>query len=357
MINKIIYEALNVENMMSKNFLLCTIAALFIFSGCISPKISVFGNGGSSLKEYTLEGTGEQKILVIPVRGTISDKPKKGLLKTGQALVPRIVSHLKKAEKDEKIKAVLFKINSSGGTVTASDILYNEILEFKKRTGKIIVVSMMNTAASGAYYISLPADKIFAHPTTITGSIGVIYLRPVIRELVEKIGAQVNITKTGIHKDMGSIFRKSTSKEDKIIQNIVDDLGKRFLGLVKKHRKLDNRTMEEIATARVWLADEAEKLGLVDSIGYLEDAVKAAKKLAKLPDNSKLVIYRHKEYHDDNIYNSAGTGYTGQLISADLNLPDLNLLDLNLGGFGLLNNTASIPAGFYFLWLSGLEDI
>lgn len=331
---------------MSKNFI-TFIIAIFILSGCISPKINIFSNGQSSLKEYTLEGTGEQKVLVIPIQGNITNKTKQGIMKNSQAMVPRIVSHLNKAEKDKNIKAVIFKINSPGGSVTASDMLYHEIMEFKKKTNVIIVASMMNVAASGAYYISLPADMILAHPTSITGSIGVIYMRPVITGLMEKIGAQLNVSKTGRVKDMGSIFRESTPEEDRIIQSIVDQLGNRFFDLVKKHRKLNAETMEKITTARVWLAHEAKELGLVDRIGYLKDAVKSARKLAKLSDNSKLIIYRHKEYPDDNIYNTAGTGYIDQLPAADLKLLDL----------GFLNAAGSMPAGFYFLWLSGLENI
>jgi len=325
---------------MSKNIITFTIAAIFILSGCISPKINVFSNGQSSLKEYTLEGTGDQKILVIPIQGTITNKPKKSIFRNTQGMVPRIVSHLKKAEKDQNIKAVILKINSPGGSVTASDMLYHEIMEFKKKTGVIIVVSMMNAAASGAYYISLPADMIIAHPTTVTGSIGVIYMHPVISGFMEKIGAHVNVTKTGREKDMGSIFRESTQKEEKIIQAIVDQLGNRFFNLVKKHRNLNAETMDKISTARIWLADDARELGLIDSIGYLSDAVKSAKTLAKISDNSKLVIYRHSEYHDDNIYNAASTDYFGQIPVLDL---------------GFLNSTASMPAGFYYLWLSGSD--
>ncbi|MDM8535350.1 signal peptide peptidase SppA [Desulfobacterales bacterium HSG17] len=329
---------------MSKNIIAFTIAAIFILSGCISPKISIFPYGQSSLKEYTLEGTGEQKILVIPIQGTISNKSQKGIFKKKQGMVSRIVSHLKKAEKDASIKAVIFKINSPGGSVTASDMLYHEIMEFKKKTDAIIVVSMMNVAASGAYYISLPADMIIAHPTSVTGSIGVIYMHPVISGFMEKIGAHLNVAKTGKEKDMGSIFRESTKKEEKIIQEIVDQLGNRFFDLVKTHRNLDAETMEKISTARVWLAADAKKLGLIDNIGYLSDAVNSAKTLAKLSDNFKLVIYRHAEYHDDNIYNASiynapGTDYFGRLP-----------FFINLG---LLNSTASMPTGFYYLWLSG----
>ena len=138
------------------------------------PKIKLFSDGNEPLREITLQGTGKAKILLIPVRGTISDAPQKELLRSGPGMVRRIVSHLEKARKDPNIKAVVLKVDSPGGTVTASDMLYHELLEYKKQTGVKLVSAMTGVAASGGYYLSLPADLIIAHPTTITGSIGVI---------------------------------------------------------------------------------------------------------------------------------------------------------------------------------------
>ena len=189
---------------------------------------------------------------------------------------------MKKAEKDERIRAVLFKVNSPGGTIMASDILYHEISSYRERTGAKIIVSMMDVAASGAYYMSLPADMIMAHPTTITGSVGVIFLRPKAGGLMDKIGLGVDVIKFGKNKDMGSPFRESTEEEKDIMQKTVNEFGERFIGLVQKHRKLKDQAMGEISTARIFTADEALKWGLVDKIGYLSDAVKEAKMLAGL---------------------------------------------------------------------------
>ncbi|NNK84549.1 MAG: S49 family peptidase, partial [Desulfobacterales bacterium] len=141
---------------------------VFLFSGCAMPNISLFTDDTTSLKEFTLQGTGKGRILVIPIKGKISDSTTKGLIFTKPSLIQEVVSQLKLAEKDKRIKAVILKIDSPGGTVTASDILYHEIVAFKKRTGIKLVVAMMDVAASGGYYISMPADFIFAHPTTIT---------------------------------------------------------------------------------------------------------------------------------------------------------------------------------------------
>jgi protease-4 len=246
------------------------------------------------------------------------------------------VSQLRRAEKDEKIKAVILKIDSPGGSVTASDILFSEIEGFKKRTGAKVVVALMGVAASGAYYISLPADHILAHPTTVTGSIGVIFARPKVTGLMEKIGVAVEVNKSGADKDMGSPFRQTSAAEQKIFQDLTDRLGKRFVDLVARQRKLGPEVVARISTARVYLASEALALGLVDEIGYLENAVDQAKKLAGLADDARVVVYRRTEYPDDNIYNTS-TRYDGD--------GKLSLVTMELPGS--LNH---IQTGFYYLW-------
>ncbi len=198
-----------------------------------------------------------------------------------------------------------------------------------------MVAAMMGVAASGGYYISLPADYILAHPTTITGSIGVIFMRPKVTGLMHKIGIGMDVSKSGVNKDIGSPFRPATAEEEKIFQDLTDRLGVRFIDLVAKHRKLDPAIIAEIATARIYLASEALELGLVDEIGYLENAVLQAKKLAQLPEDAKVVVYRRTEYPDDNIYNTS-TRYGGG---------DVSLISLKLPG-----SLGYIRTGFYYLW-------
>jgi protease-4 len=273
-------------------------------AGCATPSIKLFSDVSDPLKEYTLEGTGKGKVLLVPIVGVISDEPNEGLLRTRPSLVQEVVSQLRRAEKNGDINAVVLKIDSPGGSVTASDILYHEISAFKKRTGATVVVSMMNVAASGGYYISLPADRIVAHPTTLTGSIGVIFLQPKVMGLMDKIGVSVEVDKSGTNKDMGSMFRQRTTEEQALFQALIGQLAERFLDLTAEHRPLDAASMEKVATARVFLAQEALSLKLVDDIGYLSDAVTAARQLAGLTDNAKLVVYRRKRHADDNFYNN-----------------------------------------------------
>lgn len=318
-----------------KRILLIALCALFLLGGCAAPRLNIFDQTPNPLQEYTLEGGGKDKILVIPVNGMISDSPQQELFGSKPSLVEQVVVQLNKAKNDSQIKAVLLKINSSGGTITASDLLYHEILDYKEKTGNKIAVVMMDLAASGAYYISLPADSIMAHPTTLTGSVGVIFMRPKAFTLMDKIGLGVEVNKYGRNKDMGSPFRDSNTEEKMLMQNMVDKYGDRFIGLVKKHRKLDAKSLETVSTARIFVADEALQLKLIDKIGYLSDAVKDTKKLAGLKDDARVIVYRRTSVPEDNYYNTAG---------ADIRSVNLSALRIDLP------EALNVRAGFYYLW-------
>jgi protease-4 len=325
---------------MRRTYYLAVIIILVLLTACSGPRINLFGEGMEPLKEYTLEGTGADKILLIPVNGIISDASKRGFMMTSPSMVQQIVSQLHKAEKDKHIKAILLKINSPGGTITASDILYHEISAYKQKAGIKVVASMMDLATSGAYYVALPSDMIIAHPTTVTGSVGVIFLQPKVEGLMNKIGVSVDVQTHGKNKDMGSPFRESTPEELKLMQKAVDDFGERFIKLVQNRRNLPQPSLEEIATARIFLADDALRIGLVDKIGYLSDAVTDAKKLAGVPDDARLIVYRRDEFPEDNYYNSAAMMTDDQKIS----VININLLD-----------SLNLKAGFYYLWSGAIE--
>ena len=199
---------------------------------------------------------------------------------------------------------------------------------------------MMDVAASGAYYLSLPADMIMAHPTTITGSVGVIFMRPKAVGLMNKIGLGVEINKFGKNKDMGSPFRESSDEEKALMQNTVDKFGDRFIGLVKKHRKLDPDALAKVSTARVFVADEALQLKLIDKIGYLSDAVSETKKLAGVSEDARIVVYRRSSVPEDNYYNTSGAEAQSIHLSAiRIALPEI----------------LNAKAGFYFLWPGAID--
>jgi protease-4 len=304
--------------------------------GCTGPRITLFPDASDPLREVTLEGRANEKIQMIPITGFISDAPKSQLMRTTPSMVQEVVSHLRLAEKDDKVKVVLLKIDTPGGTATASDILYHEILAFKERTGKKVVVCMMNLATSGGYYVSLPADRIIAHPTTVTGSVGVILMRPQVSGLMEKIGVGVQVNKSGENKDMGSPFRPITPAEENMLQDLADTLGKRFVDLVARHRGLEGERLATVADARVFLADAAVEAGLVDKIGYLSDAIADAKQIAGLAADARVVTYRRTEYPDDNLYNTLTSGgRTGPRPLVDM---------------GPIADLLALDAGFYYLW-------
>jgi len=318
------------------HLIIILIAGFIIINGCGAPNIKLFTDASAPLQEFTLQGKEKGKVLIIPVRGIISDNTKKGMLYDMPSMVQEIVSQLRMAEIDEEVRAVLLKIDSPGGSTTASDILYHEIMAYKKRTGTKVVAAMMDIATSGGYYVSLPSDLIIAHPTTITGSIGVIFIRPELINIMGKIGLDIEVIKSGQNKDMGSPFRESTEEEDKIFQDLIDELSGRFLNLVAKHRKIDQNILSNISTARVYLANEALQLGLVDKIGYLNDAIMQAQELAGLNEDCKVIVYRRTRYPNDNIYNTSTTRFGSQ---------GLSLIDL-----GMLDSITSLRTGFYYLW-------
>ncbi len=322
-----------------KKYLATLLITTFLWMpfGCATPQIKLFSDASDPLQELTIQGEGDEKVLVISINGIISTNPNQSFLRTMPSIVQETVAQLKKAEKDEKIKSLLIKVDSPGGTVTAGDMLYHEIMAYKKKTGVKIVVSMMGTAASGGYYVSLPADSIMAHPTTITGSVGVIIMQPDVSGLMDKIGVDMRVNKSGANKDMGSPFRAATPEEEELLKGVTDDLAQRFLSLVQKHRGIDEPVLSEVASAKIYLAEDAKRLGLIDGIGYLDDALEEARKMAGLPENVKVVAYRRTKYPDDTLYNSA-TSYQGG--------SGVSLIDVGLPGAA----AASLNPGFYYLW-------
>jgi protease IV len=316
------------------------ILLILALSACATPKVTLFPDSRDALQEFTLEGSGMDKVLMIPIDGMITHQSESDLFRSTPSMVQEIVAHLKKAEQDDHITAILLKIDSPGGSTTASDLLYHEILAFKQRTHKPVIAVLMNVAASGGYYIALPADTIIAHPTTITGSVGVLFMRPSLLGLSEKIGIGTEVNKSGVNKDMGSPFREPTEEENVIFQRVIDELGQRFIHLVKNHRHITSESEKEIKTGRIFLADQALKLGMIDRIGYLSDAIVQSKEMANIDPDAKVVVYRRSEFKNDNIYNIA----TSRLAPG-----------LNLNRLGLFANMGLSESGFYYMWLPGLS--
>jgi protease-4 len=218
------------------------------------------------------------KVAVIPLSGTIAGASQQGLL-TSSGISPDLVrDYLRKAENDVMVKAVVLRVESPGGSAAASQEIADQILSFKQETGKPVVVSMGSVAASGGYYISVYADKIVANPATLTGSIGVISELIYIEGLLEKLGLEMEIIKSGEHKDMG--IRPLTDEERQIMQDITDELYDQFVGAVAEGRNLPQATVRNLATGQLYTGGQALRLGLVDELGGLDKAIEVAAELA-----------------------------------------------------------------------------
>ena len=201
----------------------------------------------------------------------------------------RISKAIRKARTDDKVKALVLRVNSPGGSALASDVIWREVVLTKKV--KPVIVSMGDLAASGGYYISCAADSIFAQPNTITGSIGVFGIIPNMQNFFNnKLGITFDGVKTGEHADLGTVTRPLTPEEKLIIQNEVNRIYSAFTKRVADGRKKSQQYVDGIGQGRVWSGTEALKIGLVDRLGSIDDAVRSAAKMAKVKDY-RLVSY------------------------------------------------------------------
>ena len=215
---------------------------------------------------------------MIRLSGVIADSGQQGLLVSG-GISPRLVrEYLIMAERDSGVKAVVLRIDSPGGSAAASQEIASSIRRFKEDTGKPVVISMGDMAASGGYYISAYADRIIANPSTLTGSIGVISQFIYIEGLLEKLGLELEIVKTGKHKDMG--IWPLTDEQRQIMQDITDELYSQFVATVAEGRDLPVERVTELATGQLYTGTQALDLGLVDQLGGLDTAIDIAASLA-----------------------------------------------------------------------------
>ena len=289
------------------------------------------------LKETTVSGIGKDKILIVDISGVISEEEKRGFasLSSEPNMVARIKEELKMASKDKHMKAIILRINSPGGTVTASDMIYHEIEQFKNKTDLKVIACIMDLGASGGYYVAVSADRIIAHPTTVTGSIGVIMLNLSVEGLLQKIGVKDTSIKTGEHKDMGSPLKTMTEEERKIFQGVLDNMYERFLTVIAENRKdITQEKLRSLADGRIYTAQQALEYGLIDQIGYLDEAISVAKKETGLT-KARVVIYHRPGTYKNNIYSQLSNSGFGTV----------NLLNIDLKTF-IKSGTPS----FMYLW-------
>ncbi|EBH4248541.1 signal peptide peptidase SppA [Listeria monocytogenes] len=245
---------------------------------------SLFADTGE-LTETVIEEGGDDTIAVLSVDGTIQDTGDSGSLLGGGGYDHSFfMQQLEQVRNDDYIQGVLLYVNSPGGGVMESAQIRDKILQIQKERNIPFYVSMGSMAASGGYYISAPADKIFASKETLTGSLGVIMQGYDYSELMKKLGVSDNTIKSGEYKDIMSGTRPMTEDEKKIMQSMIDDSYNEFVKVVAKGRGMSAEKVRKIADGRIYDGRQAKENGLIDEFGYQEDALEALKKEQGLAD-------------------------------------------------------------------------
>lgn len=273
--------------------------------GCIT--INLPSGEIEPLAETVIDGEGDAKVLMLEVDGVITETSDVADFfgTVSEGMVGRVREELDRARSDDQVKALVVRINSPGGTVTGSDLLYDEIRRFKQERKVPVVAQLMGTAASGGYYVALAADEIHAERTTVTGSIGVIFSGFNLAGLMEKLGIENQTITSGNFKDAGTILRRMRPEERAQLQSVIDDLYTRFVEVVKAGRtKLTVEQIRALADGRIFSATQAVQAGLVDEIGSLDASLRRARELAGL-SSARIVTYHRPREYTNNYYTRA----------------------------------------------------
>lgn len=249
-----------------------------------------------------------RKIAIVDVDGLLRNARSSSLLgEEGDNPVSLFHDKLTHASEDSAVCAVVLRVNSPGGGVTASDLMYGELRRFREKSGKPVIAALMDVAASGGYYIACAAERIIAQPTCVTGSIGVIMIAPDLSGIMQKLGVRANVIKSGAMKDAGSPFREMGEADRALFQSMIDDMYERFVSVVQKGRpNMAPEKVRALADGRVFTAGQALEHGLIDAVGSLNDAIDAARRAAGLKDRSIVVVeYARSHEYRPNVYAEA----------------------------------------------------
>ena len=276
---------------------LAVLLAAPLLTGCIS--VNLLGSGQQPMVETVVHVSGPDgrkgaKLLLLEIDGFIGDGDSVSLLGSPpESTVPRLREQLDRAQQDDAIRGILLRVDSPGGSATASDIVYQELARFTESRGLPLVAHFYGTAASGGYYVAMAADEIVAEPTAVTGSIGVIFASVNFSGLMERWGIEDQTVTSGPRKDTGSMIRPQTDEDRAILQGVIDDLHARFREVVEAGRPaLGAERVAELADGRIYSAPQALENGLVDRIGGIEDAVGALE--ARVGANASWVVSYHR---------------------------------------------------------------
>lgn len=315
---------------MRTSWLAVMLGSLGMLQGCvfITGNLNPFSSSPMPLQERVVSGEGKGKILLLDISNVISNADEQGPLGFGQrpSTTARVREQLDTAAKDDTVKALILRINSPGGTVTASDMIFHDIMEFRAKRRVPVIAQLLDMGTSGAFYAALAADEIVASPTSVTGSVGVIMTGVNFSGLMDKIGVANQTLKTGERKDAGSPLRPMTAEDAKLLQAVLADLQSRFVATVRERRPhLSPEGLNTLADGRIFTASQALEIGLVDRIAYLDDTIKALEGRPEV-GSAQVVIYRRPQEFSETIYANAPAA------PAQMNLVNFDMHGLALGG-------------------------
>jgi protease IV len=316
---------------------------LSVTGGCGFPSFLVtpVANSNKLQERVVLPGKSNDKIAIIEVEGMLANMRSGGFLQPTENPVSLFKQQMRAAARDNSVKAVVLRVNSPGGTVTASDTMYEIVKDFRRSTKKPVIASTQEVCASGAYYISCAADGIVAQPTSVVGSIGVLFSTMEFEGALGKLGIRAESIKSGPLKDMGSPYKELSVHERAVMQEMVDEYFKRFVGIVSANRPVREPPptvplagdYAGVYSGRVFSGEKAVELGLADRTGRLEDAIRMARQSARAT-GAKVIMYKRPYSYGGSIY-----------ASADRPPPKAGTLRLELPESRLF-----LPGGFYYLW-------
>jgi protease-4 len=312
---------------------LCLVLASLASAGCVT--VDVLGRRRPLEETVVREGRGP-KILLVEIEGQITENEGRRVLgRAEESTVARVREVLDHARERGDVKALLLRIDTPGGGVTASEILYREIERFKTEQKVPVVAQLMGLATSGGYFVAMAADHLVAYPTTVTGSIGVVFLNVNLSRLLERWGVVDETVVSGPRKDAGSPLRPMVPEERAQFQSVVDDLFARFLAVVRAGRpRIDPEKLAEAADGRIVSAQQALQLGLIDEIGGLDESVAAIERETGLRDMRVVTYHRPEEWRE----NWFARGPSAPTVQVDL---------------GALAGVLGEP-GFQYLWWPGV---
>ncbi len=314
-------------------------------SGCAPINLTIGGPPAGSLQPTLIKSDGQwfsDRIDIIDVSGLIFNGNATGLLGSNENPTGILYERLQIAAANPKTKAVILRINSPGGTVTGSEAMYRLVKDFKAKTGKPVVASVQDMAASGGYYIACASDEIVCYPSSIVGSIGVLIQTVSLKPALSRWGINTDAITSGKNKAAGNPLEELTPDQRAIFKGIVDEFYTQFVGVVKSGRPtLKTAQLAEITDGRVFSGNQALKLGLVDHLGDLDTAIDRAKKLANITNADVYIQARPGRFIGSPYAANPATPAAG---GTQINMAQINV-DASLGH--------DKSPGFYYIWAPG----